>query len=82
LGQGPGTAGTLLQGGPGKQQMNYTSYEGGFQGSRGNSAIGQGGPQQSNMVVKSTRLLPNDFNQQNIRIAGNNGANSSLLKPH
>ncbi len=45
LGQGPGTAGTLLQGGPGKQQMNYTSYEGGFQGSRGNSAIGQGGPQ-------------------------------------
>ena len=65
--------------------MNFTSYESGFGvGSRGNSAIGQGGPQQPNvnLVGKSNRLFPNQFDQAaNIRGAvGGQGANSALLK--
>jgi hypothetical protein len=65
--------------------MNFTSYESGFGvGSRGNSAIGQGAPQQanSNLVGKSNRLFPNQFEQgANMRgtVAGQ-GANSALLK--
>lgn len=84
LGAGAGTAGPLLQG-PQKQQMNFTSYESGFGvGSRGNSAIGQGGPQQPNvnLVGKANRLFPNQFDQAaNMRGAGGGqGGNSTLLK--
>ena len=65
--------------------MNFTSYESGFGvGSRGNSAIGQGGPQQPNvnLVGKSNRLFPNQFDQAaNMRGGvGGQGANSALLK--
>lgn len=65
--------------------MNFTSYETGFGvGSRGNSAIGQGGQQAQhvNMVGKSNRLYPNQFDQQsNMRGGiGGQGTNSALLQ--
>lgn len=63
--------------------MNFTSYESGFGvGSRGNSAIGQGAQQHVNIVGKSNRLYPNQFDQAgNLRSGVTaQGANSVLLK--
>ena len=83
LGAGGGTAGPLLQGGPQKQQMNFTSYESGFgAGARGSAANGPGatGQASSNLAGKSSRGLHNDLGHMGgPATAGQNNTRNGLV---